>query len=402
MADLFDNLNEWLLSQALSDDDISVTMGGLAQRLQDGGLPIARISMGRTVLHPVIALIDMQWHSDTGRVQMQTVPRKALTPDFLDGTPFGELSTKKTDHVFADLRNPDEVRRYKIFQEFADEGLTGYAAFSRRFGRDYGFKNYADGLFGASVSFATKRFSGFTEADVAGLERLVSALCVCTRVDNDRFLAKEILEAYLGRISGDLVLGGQVSRGDGREIECALFYSDLRGSLVLSQQLDTQTYLDTVNAYFECTVNAVHDHGGEVLKLIGDGILAIFPFEDKVRPRANMCAAALASGREAFARAAYLNEARQKDDLPEIEFGIALNVGNVIYGNVGTEKRLDFTATGPAVGLAARVEALTRKLGKPLLATKSFAQLCGDVSVEISEQEIRDFDEPVQLVHYEV
>lgn len=403
MSDLFENIADWLLNQALGDDDISTTISGLAARLQDGGIPIARISMGRSVLHPVIGLIDLQWNSDTGHVQLEAVPRKLLNREFLDGSPFGELTFGKTERLVADLKNPDDVSRFKLFQQLADDGLTGYAAFARRFGgKQTVFSEIAEGFRGASLSFATRRFSGFGEADIDGLERLATALCVCTRVHNDRFLVKEMLETYLGRISGQQVLSGRVERGDGRQIDCAIFYSDLCGSVALSQQLDTRAYLDTVNAYFDCTVNAISDHGGEVLKLIGDGVLAIFPFEDKTRPRDYMCAAALASAREAFARAAHQNSARARDGLPGLKFGVGLHVGKVLYGNVGTEKRLDFTATGPAVGLAARVEALTRELDTPLLATREFADCCPDKFIAVPAQTIKDFADPVELVRFDV
>ncbi len=406
MPDLFDNITNWLLGQALGDDDISVTLGGLAMRLKDGGIPIARIGMGRSLLHPVIGLIDMQWNSDTGHVQFQTVPRKALSFETFEGSPFGDIALGKVEYIIADLKDPDEVKRYAIFEKLANEGVTSYAAFVRKFGHlERAFPDNKGNTIlvrGVNVSFATRRFSGFTQSDIDGLERLVSALCVCTRVDNDRFLVKEMLKTYLGSISGGRVLAGQVERGDGEKIDCAILYSDLRGSVALSQELDTQQYLDTVNAYFDCTVNAVSDHGGEVLKLIGDGVLAIFPFEGQTRPRENMCAAALASAREAFARANHVNKSRTREALPEISFGVSLHVGKVIYGNVGTEKRMDFTATGPAVGLAARVEALTRVLEAPLLATKVFADLCSEASVLMPAQTIKDFADPVELVRFEI
>lgn len=406
MPDLIDNINDWLLIQALGDDDISVTLAGVATRLKDGGIPIARINMGRPALHPVIRLIDLEWKSDTGRVELNTVSRKAFTLDFEKAmwkTPFGDIARGRVKHIVADLKNPDDVKRYELFEKMADDGLTGYVAYMRHFGRERTIYSETElDLRGAVVSFATRRFSGFSQSDVDGLERLVSALCICARVDNDRFLANELLGSYLGRISSQLVLSGQVERGDGREMDCAILYSDLRGSVALSQQLDSNAYLDTVNAYFDCTINAISDHGGEVLKLIGDGVLAIYPFDDKSRPRSNMCAAALESAREAIARATYVNKARTDAELPVIEFGIGLHVGKVIYGNVGTEKRLDFTATGPAVGLAARIEALTRELNVPILATKEFSDYCTDEPIPVPEQVIKDFPDPVQLVKFEV
>ena len=177
MPDFFDNITDWLLSQALGDDDISVTLGGLAKRLQDGGIPIARISMGRSVLHPVIALIDLEWNSDTGHVQLQTVPRKSLTLEFLEGTPFGDMAFDGIDRIVADLKDPVDVNRYDMFQKFANDGLTGYVAFVRQFGREQAvFSELSENIRGANVSFATRRFSGFSQSDIDGLARLVSAL----------------------------------------------------------------------------------------------------------------------------------------------------------------------------------------------------------------------------------
>ncbi|MGJ8617500.1 MAG: adenylate/guanylate cyclase domain-containing protein [Sulfitobacter sp.] len=221
-------------------------------------------------------------------------------------------------------------------------------------------------------------------------------------MDNDQFLTSAILETYLGRISGQQVLEGHIERGDGQQIDCAIFYSDLRGSVALSQHLDTQQYLDAVNAFFDCTANAVTKHGGEVLKFIGDGVLAIFPTNDASCSRANICAAALASAREAFARADHTNRKRQSDGLPALQFGIALHVGSVIYGNVGTTKRLDFTATGPAVGMAARVEQLTRSVDASLLATADFAAHVSEEGIALPPQTLRGFPDDVSLVSYPV
>jgi adenylate cyclase len=402
MSDLFDTITQWLLAQALSEKDMVATLSGMGARLVEGGVPVSRIGMGRPVMHPTIGMMDMQWSSDTGRVQSQEVARSAMTKEMLSNNPFGDLISGECDRIHADLRDPDEIARYSIFQQFADSGVTGYLAFSRGFGQQQSaFLRIVDGSFGAALSFSTKRFSGFSLEQLDGLERLVPAFCVCSRVDSDRRLASDVLEAYLGRISGKKVLAGQVVLGDGEQIDCAIFYSDLRASIALSQSLDIQTYLDTVNAYFACTATAVAEHGGEVLKFIGDGVLAIFPFDDETRPRQNMCDAALASAQEAFARAANANTSRDAQGLPALEFGIALHVGKVIYGNVGTQKRLDFTATGPAVGLAARIEGLTRHLDKPLLATQAFADLCATKGLALPAQSVRGFDAPVEIVGYD-
>lgn len=243
------------------------------------------------------------------------------------------------------------------------------------------------------MSVCTKRFSGFSDSDIEGFERLLVPLFLSVRMSTERFLARTLLETYLGRNTGNLVLSGQSARGDGETIKCAIFYSDMRNSSQLSQQLHRDDYLAAVNRYFDCTAGAVQDHGGEVLKFVGDGVLAIFPIVPELRPVEAMCAAALSSARESFIRAARLEDAPR--------FGIAIHVGEIVYGNVGTEDRLDYTATGSAVALVCRCEGLTRTLGAAVIATSQFNALCPEQGTPLGAHEIRGFDTPLELVGYD-
>jgi len=403
MRDLFDGINDWLLSRAVQDTDLNETILELAQRLVDGGVPVCRVVLGRTLLHPVIGLIDLEWNSDSGQIVQSRLRRSQFRIEMFENTPFGDMMYNNTESYFAKLSDPKTVEKYPIFQKLADEGIVGYAAFSRTFGRGRSVLPGApDHVEGAVISFCTRRVSGFSDADVAALDSLIMPLCACVRVATDRLLVTELLETYLGRISGKHVLTGQSARGDARTIDCALLYSDMRNSLELSQNMPPEVFLDAVNQYFDCTAGAVLEHGGEVLKFIGDGILAIFPFDGATRPRANMCAAALSVAREAFARADHMNQNRKTDGLPEIDFGIALHVGSVLYGNVGTEKRLDFTATGPAVGLVSRCEALTRALDTRLIATAEFGAECPSGERSLGRHQIKGFGNDVALISYPV
>ncbi|MFK7754100.1 MAG: adenylate/guanylate cyclase domain-containing protein [Sedimentitalea sp.] len=404
MADVFDAINVWLLEEALGDHGLTQIIEGLAERLKDGGLPITRINTGRTILHPLFGLIDCEWHSDRPTTRTNMVARDQINRDMFVGTPFGEMSDGKdgTNGVLvADLTDPKERAKYGIFERLAKDGMTGYAAFVSQFGTEQLlFENFTEGFRGANISFATRRFSGFSQADIDGLARIVPAFMVCARIDNERMVAAGVVDTYLGPITGQRVLTGQIARGDAQSIECVLLMSDMRGSVSISQSQDMKGYVDTLNGYFDCTAKAVMEHGGEVLKFIGDGVLAIFPIDDQLRSRPAMCAAALSSAREAFARAIHLNTQRAAADLPHIDFGIALHVGQVIYGNVGVPKRLDFTATGAAVGLVSRCEALTRSLDSPLLATQDFAQHCTDVATPLGHHELRGFEDGIELVAY--
>lgn len=401
MADLFDGISDWLLEQALQTSDLRGVICELGQRLIDGGVPVNRINIGRSVLHPVFGLMNLRWEAESNQAIVEEIPRSEIDWDGLVGQPFFELTRGAEDRIVADLRDPEQVARYALFGELAARGMTGYVAFGRVFGRRTTFlERFAEDFRGASVSFTTKRFSGFTEADHEGLERLMTPLCLCLLVATEHFLSDELMQAYPGRITGGQVLTGQSARGDGQVIDCALLYSDMRDSVGLSQRMEAPDYLATLNAYYDCTAQAVLDHGGEVLKFIGDGILAIFPIEDGKRPARNMCAAALSAARDGFVRAETANAARREAGAPLFAFGTALHLGQVIYGNVGTAKRLDFTATGSAVNLVSRCEALTRTLNVPLIATADFAALIDEPGRDLDRHDVRGLDAPAALVSY--
>lgn len=407
MADMFDQINTWLINRLHEDVDLSDTMAELAQRLLAGGVPVFRMVIGRSMLHPVIGLVDLTWDADTGlveRVQMSRERARRLVDDgSFANTPFGRIASGNATEYLADLSDPETVAEYPLFQKLVADGVTHYAAFQQNFGAGRVDLPYEALLMhGAMLSYCTRRFNGFTDENLEGLRRILPAIFACVRVATDRQLVNVLMETYLGRISGSRVLTGQSARGDVQEIDCACMYSDLAGSLKLSQNLNGQDYIALLNAYFDCTAGAVLDHGGEVLKFVGDGILAIFPFDDAMRTPGAMCAAVLSASRDAFARADRENAARSERNAPTFSFGIGLHVGQVLYGNVGTNKRLDFTATGPAVGLASRCEALTRTLGHRLIATSDFAEACAEAADAIGQHAVAGFEPKPALFTYPV
>jgi adenylate cyclase len=205
------------------------------------------------------------------------------------------------------------------------------------------------------------------------------------------------MQTYLGSYSGERVLDGLVERGDGGMIDCVLVYCDLRESTKLAEILPLDDYLELINQYFDCTAGAVTDHGGEVLKFIGDAVMAIFPIEPNERPTVDMTRAALSAVSEAFDRSRIINEARIKQDRPEISFGIALHVGEVMYGNVGTDQRLDFTIIGPAANVVTRLEGLCKRLGHSVVASDRFAQACNRAMRHVGAHELAGLSTPIDV-----
>lgn len=228
------------------------------------------------------------------------------------------------------------------------------------FYRDYGrrdlflWEGLPQGLEGVGSSFSTRRLTGFMDQEVAYLQALNGLLTLIVKSKRTQELSMALLDTYLGTYSGGHVLDDLVERGDGWRIECVIWQCDLRGSTALAEKLSMEDYLDTLDAYFDCTAGVVLEHGGEVLKFIGDGVLAIFPIDSDSRRVESMRRSAVSTAREALGRAARMNLEREGSNMPSLKFGISLHVGEVVYGNVGTDRRLDFTVIGSAVNHIAR------------------------------------------------
>jgi adenylate cyclase len=199
-----------------------------------------------------------------------------------------------------------------------------------------------------------------------------------------RRTASTLLDTYIGHNAGERILAGHIRRGDIEEIEAAIWTSDMRGFTALSDRMAPRALIDLLNCYFDCQVPAIEGAGGEVLKFIGDGLLAIFPIADGADP-AEVCVRALAAARRARAAVAALSPPAGPENFAQLGFGLALHLGRVAYGNIGGGDRLDFTCIGPAVNLAARVETLTGRLGRVILASGDFARHCRGQFIALGE-----------------
>ena len=206
-------------------------------------------------------------------------------------------------------------------------------------------------------------------------------------------IGRGLLGVYLGTDTGSRVLDGAVKRGDGGDILAAVCFTDLRDFTALSDSLPRADLLELLNSYFDCVVGAVHAHSGEVLKFIGDAVLAIFRVTDN--DRAAACQAALRAAHEAFARAAAANVARAGHQ--PIDFGMSIHIGDVVYGNIGAIDRLDFTVIGPAVNLASRLQGQCKTLARPLLVSEAFAANCDEPCISLGEHHLKGVAQAVKI-----
>ncbi len=352
----------WLMTEARKRTDPGEFLQAFAGELRAAGVDVSRISTGVPILHPQIFSFSGLWQLDKGTTErsFRSTPQDFAT---ISKSPI-RIAYEGGGPVRCDLTAPPEEGEFAILADLRRDGLTDYIVYSVPF---------ADGSHKA-LSFATSRRGGFNRDELALFEAVVPAVAFNLEVQALRRTARTLLDTYVGRQSGGRVLEGQIRRGTGETIRAVIWLCDLRGFTTLSETLPRDALIDLLNSYFGPMCDAVAAQGGEILKFIGDAMLAIFPIGADA---GQTCGAALRAAELAEASLSKENQRRLDLGLPRIDYGLALHVGDVMYGNIGSDTRLDFTVIGPAVNLTARIESLCRQLGRPLLLSSDFAAACG-------------------------
>jgi adenylate cyclase len=345
----------------------------ICQRLTAAGLPLWRAVVFVRTLHPQIVGRRFVWRPDTGTV-VTDGSFDLLDRDVFRNSPMTHVAA--TGEAFRRrLADADCPLDYPILRDLRAEGITDYVVSPLRFTN--GEVHFA--------SWATLQPGGFSDAEIASLDAIVIPLTRIAEIRALHRVASVLLSTYVGQNAGERVLAGQIRRGHTEEIHAAIWLSDMRGFTKLADRLPPQVLVDLLNRYFDCQVPPILDHGGEVLKFMGDGLLAIFPIREAAEP---VCAQALAAALEARANVAAMQGANEETG---VRFGLALHVGNVLYGNIGSGNRLDFTSIGPAVNLAARLENLAGQLGRTIVASQEFANHCSGALAPIGRFAVAGF-----------
>jgi len=219
---------------------------------------------------------------------------------------------------------------------------------------------------------------------------LIPPLSRLIEVTRLRFMSTILLDTYVGNRAGERIMHGQIRRGHTETMDAAIWLSDLRGFTALSDRLPAETVVDILNQYFDCQVSAISTHGGEVLKFMGDGLLAVFPIDEYVGDTTKVCAQVLDAARASRANVDALHYPIG-DTVERFRFGVALHVGKILYGNIGGGNRLDFTCIGPAVNLAARLEKIAGRLHRTVVASRAFAEASVDRWEDLGEFPIAGF-----------
>jgi adenylate cyclase len=282
---------------------------------------------------------------------------------------------------------PGKGRKHGVYDELRAQGLTDYVAWPMH--HTLGKKHL--------VAFSTDRAGGFDDAHIATLQRLLPLLALVSEIRMKNRLARTLLETYVGAHAGEMILAGATRRGSGATVRAAILICDLRDFTRISDSWPRDDVIELLNDYFDAMSEPIARHGGEILKFMGDGLLAIFPLDE---PKA--CANLLHAVTEARQAMVTLNEKNSAAGTAPLRYGIGVHVGDVMYGNIGSKARLDFTVIGPAVNMASRLEALTKQLGKQVLLSREFADLVAtSFKLEhVGEHAVRGFAEPIELFAY--
>ncbi|MCR9221853.1 MAG: adenylate/guanylate cyclase domain-containing protein [Alphaproteobacteria bacterium] len=358
-------LGAWLVEQTLRDAAIDRLLEGFCERLNAIGAPLMRGHMAFGWLHPMFGSMSITWTAASGLTRDRHL-RNVETPGWLASAPKALLESGEPRRRYR-LDAGEGTNQFEQLRTLADAGATDYYLMLAAFQDTASAQAKRDGLIASWTSDAP---GGFTDAEIAVIERLFPRLALGVKAAVREETALSVVSAYLGAGAGRRVLDGAIQLGQGERIAAALWYSDLRGSTRLADEIAPDAFLAHLNRYFACTAGAVLDHGGEVLRFVGDAVLAIFPTEGPGgAERAVRLAAAAA--RDARTRAEQAN-AEAPADAPKIAFGLGLHLGEVLFGNIGVPERVEFSVIGAAANEVARLESLTKELGRDVLASDAF------------------------------
>ena len=396
-------LADWLVDSGLRNLPLEELIDGFGRRLNQSGIAAARLFVGMNTLHPLIRARSVIWDRATGPATRFEFQHGEVDAPIIVQSPFAAMLREGLAERRMTLTLPAAESEAPLFAELRQAGITDW------FGRIFPFGELefqvqgpsipqAGGRLGLACSVSTDRPGGFTSADMTVLGTVLPLFALAVKAITLRTVGQGLLAAYLGSDPAARVLSGRLQRGELQGVEAVLFYADLRGFTAFADRLPPHELIGLLDNCFDCMVRPVTRRGGEVLKFLGDGLLAVFSTEQ--RHRDETCALALAAASEALDLMDLLAQERRKDGRSTPGLDIALHVGKVLYGNVGTDARLDFTVIGPAVNEAARIELLCKELDRNLLVSEAFAAAAGrsrDHLVSLGRHQLRGVREATEL-----
>lgn len=379
-----DPLAHWFVTEAYRISDTAELIAATGEQIVAAGLPLYRLAYFQRTLHPEFSGKGYFWRRDRG-VEVGSVPH-----GFQDGADYldNPLPAVYQHRKIVRFRLEGKEPQAPVLRQLKSEGATDYVALPLFF-----TGGHIDAL-----SIVSDRPGGFTGSDLDRLYLLHFAFTRIVETHSLRDTATNLLDAYVGRAAGERILAGEVKRGEGQTMEAVIWYCDLRGFTRTSDVLPRDSVICLLNDYFGAMGAAVTSVGGEILKFMGDAMLAMLPVPDPVG-RAVTVGRAVHAASVAAQSIAALNGGRVAAGEQTLQFGLALHLGEVMFGNIGASQRLDFTVIGPAVNYAARLEKITSIAGCPIVLSQAVAELLPRDTVQtLGRHALKDIDQP-QMVY---
>jgi adenylate cyclase len=374
----------WIAHEGRLLEDPNAFFDGLMEQINRNGFHIARLRCSMDALHPQVAVWSFIWDREKGARLWEAIHGIRESGSYI-GSPVEEVNLHGGPvRIYLAKVNPAE--HHPLVGELIGMGLTDYYCTRVRFSGDRW----------CVITIATDQPDGFDDDELAHFNGLIDHIGVVLELHVTKRIEHSLLDTYLGERTGAKVMHGQIRRGDGETIRAALWFSDVRDFTVMTETLSVDQLLDSLNVYFETVERAVRVHGGEILRFVGDAMLIVFAQENN-QSAESVCENAVRAAKAALTDLEDVNQNRVKNGLPQLRFGVGLHYGEVVYGNVGGEHRLDFTVMGVAVNRTARLESLTKQIGTPLLMSDVLANHITDPTVCCGDFAVKGVAEPLTV-----
>jgi adenylate cyclase len=388
----FKDLEDWLLGDAINEDSMLSLAESLAWRMVAAGLPINRATVSVGTLHPQLSGFSWQWQLSDGLCDEIVIKAMSSETDAYQRSPLKPV-IEDGQSLFLDTRILENQEQYPVLAELMEQGIVHYAALPMP--KRIGANRYD------VVTIATDAEEGFTIEQQQQLDRILKYLALHVHRHVARRIAENVMSVYLGASAGKQVLEGSITRGSGNPIQAVIWCADMRGFTELSERFTGPRVNQILNGFFEQLVSAVTVNGGDVLKFLGDGVLAVFPYECKVTEE-NAARAAMTAADQAMRNLDAFNDnppegLRDLEGWKPIRCGIAMHVGEVFFGNVGGSDRLDFTVIGSAVNEASRLETLTKRVMRPIVMSEEVAERLEIPLDDLGHHDLKGLSEPVRV-----
>lgn len=390
-------LGAWVVDQGLRGRPHIDLLDAYCQKLVALGVPLMRAHVTMNALHPVYGAVGFDWMDRDGPARHE-YGHTTQTPDAWQQSPFFHMLSTGATTYRERLCDTDDASRFPLLNEMKGLGATDYFAAATAFGaqQDVHPDAVENGQEGALMSWMSHAPGGFSDPDIDLITAVLPTLCLTLKAGSNRQMAEDLLGVYLGRDAGQRVLSGEIQRGSSRWIDAVICYFDLQGFTSMSQQIAGESLLAMLNDYFGVVVEQIEQNGGNVLKFMGDGLLAIFDRQALSDAPQRALKMTEALEHDMAAR----SHARAADGLPTLGYTMAIHAGPVLYGNMGGDARLDFTVIGPEVNLAARMAGMHHALGQRTIVSQTVARdVDRDASglVSLGRYMMRGVDQPQEL-----